>query len=81
MPYLVGAAGWGLYIRQAPHDFILQFGGNAAGRGGEAARDRRVDEVMTALAELAAHERDENVEHYYLQDEVRDETNHGQRNQ
>jgi hypothetical protein len=31
-PYLVGAAGWGLYIRQSPHDFILQFGGNAAGR-------------------------------------------------
>jgi hypothetical protein len=33
VPYLVGAAGWGLYISQAPHDFILQFGGNAAGRG------------------------------------------------
>ncbi|MCX6633310.1 MAG: glycosyltransferase family 39 protein [Candidatus Solibacter sp.] len=32
-PYLVGAAGWGLYIMQAPHDFILQFGGNAADRG------------------------------------------------
>jgi hypothetical protein len=32
VPYLVGAAGWGLYISQAPHDFILQFGGNAAGR-------------------------------------------------
>lgn len=33
LPYLVGAAGWGLYISQAPHDFILQFGGNAAARG------------------------------------------------
>lgn len=33
LPYLVGAAGWGLYISQAPHDFILQFGGNAADRG------------------------------------------------
>jgi hypothetical protein len=33
VPYLVGAAGWGLYILQAPHDFLLQFGGNAAGRG------------------------------------------------
>lgn len=33
VPYLVGAAGWGLYIMQAPHDFILQFGGNAADRG------------------------------------------------
>ena len=33
VPYLVGAAGWGLYISQAPHDFILQFGGNAADRG------------------------------------------------
>jgi hypothetical protein len=32
VPYLVGAAGWGLYISQAPHDFILQFGGNAAAR-------------------------------------------------
>jgi hypothetical protein len=33
VPYLVGAAGWGLYIRQAPHDFLAQFGGNAAARG------------------------------------------------
>src|ERR1017187_3782950 len=33
LPYLVGAAGWGLYISRAPHDFILQFGGNAADRG------------------------------------------------
>ena len=32
-PYLLGAIGWGLYIRQAPREFILQFGGNAAGRG------------------------------------------------
>ena len=32
-PYVAGAIGWGLYIMQAPHDFILQFGGNAAGRG------------------------------------------------
>ena len=32
-PYLVGAAVWGLYILQAPHDFLLQFGGNAANRG------------------------------------------------
>ncbi|MEO8592447.1 MAG: glycosyltransferase family 39 protein [Candidatus Solibacter sp.] len=32
-PYLAGAAGWGLYIMQAPHDFALQLGGNAAGRG------------------------------------------------
>jgi len=32
-PYVVGAIGWGLYIMQAPHDFMLQFGGNAAARG------------------------------------------------
>jgi hypothetical protein len=32
-PYLVGAIGWGLYIGQAPREFLLQFGGNAAGRG------------------------------------------------
>ncbi|MEO8367768.1 MAG: glycosyltransferase family 39 protein [Candidatus Solibacter sp.] len=32
VPYVVGAIGWGLYIMQAPHDFMLQFGGNAAGR-------------------------------------------------
>jgi Dolichyl-phosphate-mannose-protein mannosyltransferase len=32
-PYVAGALGWGLYIMQAPHDFILQLGGNAAGRG------------------------------------------------
>jgi hypothetical protein len=32
-PNLVGAAAWGLYISRAPHDFILQFGGNAADRG------------------------------------------------
>ena len=32
VPYVAGAVGWGLYIMQAPHDFTLQFGGNAAGR-------------------------------------------------
>ena len=32
-PYLAGAIGWGLYILQAPRDFALQMGGNAAGRG------------------------------------------------
>jgi hypothetical protein len=32
-PYVAGAIGWGLYIMQAPHDFMLQFGGNAAERG------------------------------------------------
>ena len=32
-PYAVGAIGWGLYILQAPHEFMLQFGGNAAERG------------------------------------------------
>jgi hypothetical protein len=32
-PYVSGAIGWGLYIMQAPHDFMLQFGGNAAERG------------------------------------------------
>jgi hypothetical protein len=33
VPYLLGAAAWGLYISQAPHDFILQFGGNVVDRG------------------------------------------------
>jgi hypothetical protein len=32
-PYLICAVGWGLYILRAPHEFMLQFGGNAAGRG------------------------------------------------
>ena len=32
-PYTAGAIGWGLYIMQAPRDFALQFGGNAAERG------------------------------------------------
>jgi Dolichyl-phosphate-mannose-protein mannosyltransferase len=32
-PYVAGAIGWGIYIMQAPHDFMLQFGGNAAERG------------------------------------------------
>jgi hypothetical protein len=32
-PYLAGAIGWGLYIMEAPHEFLLQFGGNAAERG------------------------------------------------
>jgi hypothetical protein len=32
-PYAGGAIGWGLYIMRAPHDFMLQFGGNAAERG------------------------------------------------
>ncbi len=33
VPYVVGAIGWGLYIMQAPRDFLAQFGGNAAERG------------------------------------------------
>ncbi len=33
VPYAVASVGWGLYIMQAPHDFVLQFGGNAATRG------------------------------------------------
>ena len=33
VPYVAGAIGWGLYILQAPHEFMLQFGGNAAERG------------------------------------------------
>jgi len=33
VPYVMGAIGWGLYILQAPHEFVLQFGGNAAERG------------------------------------------------
>jgi hypothetical protein len=33
IPYLFGAAGWAIYIAQAPRDFLLQFGGNAAQRG------------------------------------------------
>jgi len=32
VPYLVGAAGWGLYILKDPALFAAQFGGNAAGR-------------------------------------------------
>jgi hypothetical protein len=32
-PYVAGAIGWGFYIMRAPHDFMLQFGGNAAERG------------------------------------------------
>src|SRR5450759_5323441 len=33
IPYLVGAAGWGLYAAQSPPDFVAQLLGNAAGRG------------------------------------------------
>ena len=33
VPYAAGAIGWGLYIMQAPRDFLAQFGGNAAERG------------------------------------------------
>ncbi len=32
-PYVLGAIAWGAYILQAPRDFLLQFGGNAADRG------------------------------------------------
>ncbi len=32
VPYVVGLSTWGLYILQAPHLFITQFGGNAAGQ-------------------------------------------------
>lgn len=31
-PYLIFAAGWGLYILQSPSDFLAQFGANASGR-------------------------------------------------
>ena len=33
IPYLVGAAGWGLYAAQSPPDFVAQLLGNASGRG------------------------------------------------
>ncbi len=33
IPYLVGAAGWGLYAAQSPADFTAQLLGNASGRG------------------------------------------------
>jgi hypothetical protein len=33
LPYLLFAAGWGLYIAQSPSDFSAQFLGNATGRG------------------------------------------------
>jgi hypothetical protein len=32
-PYLVIAGGWALYIAESPSDFVVQFLGNAAGRG------------------------------------------------
>jgi 4-amino-4-deoxy-L-arabinose transferase-like glycosyltransferase len=32
-PYVVALAAWGLYIAQAPQLFLVQFTGNAAGRG------------------------------------------------
>ncbi len=32
LPYLAGAAGWGVYIAQSPGDFVQQFGANASGR-------------------------------------------------
>ncbi len=33
IPYLAGAAGWGLYIARSPADFLAQLLGNASGRG------------------------------------------------
>lgn len=32
IPYVAGAAGWGLYILQSPADFLPQFASNASGR-------------------------------------------------
>jgi 4-amino-4-deoxy-L-arabinose transferase-like glycosyltransferase len=32
LPYLIGGAGWGLYIAQNPAAFVTQFSGNMAGR-------------------------------------------------
>jgi hypothetical protein len=32
VPYVVGLSAWGAYILQAPHLFMTQFGGNAAGQ-------------------------------------------------
>ena len=43
IPYLAGAAGWGLYAAQSPPDFVAQFLGNAADRG---------PTIMTPLAAL-----------------------------
>jgi 4-amino-4-deoxy-L-arabinose transferase-like glycosyltransferase len=34
LPYIVGAAGWGLYILESPSDFVAQFSSNASGRLG-----------------------------------------------
>jgi 4-amino-4-deoxy-L-arabinose transferase-like glycosyltransferase len=34
LPYLAGAAGWGLYIAEDPKLFLTQFGGNASNRLG-----------------------------------------------
>jgi hypothetical protein len=33
IPYLAGAAGWGLYAARSPSDFMAQLLGNASGRG------------------------------------------------
>jgi hypothetical protein len=38
IPYLVGLAGWGLYIAEDPKLFLTQFGGNASGRLSDALR-------------------------------------------
>ena len=52
IPYLAGAASWGLYAAQSPPDFVAQFLGNAADRG---------PTIMTPLAALRLE-----ISHRYL---------------
>lgn len=52
LPYLAGLAGWGIYILQAPADFVHQFSGNVSGIAGEFAPVSRWSEIRSPLRAL-----------------------------
>src|SRR5581483_6073093 len=51
-PYVAGLAAWGIYILQAPADFVHQFGGNISGIASEFAPVSRWSEIHSPLRAL-----------------------------
>ena len=51
-PYLAAAGAWGLYILQAPSEFMSQFEGNVSGIAGEFTTARRWSEISSPLRAL-----------------------------
>ncbi|MBI2680595.1 MAG: glycosyltransferase family 39 protein [Candidatus Solibacter usitatus] len=52
VPYLIAAALYGIYVLQAPHDFVRQFQGNITGIAGELGGGTRFHSLLAPLAGL-----------------------------